>query len=83
MNINDCIELENGKNYLLLLESMLDKNKYFLAVGITNDIPNGEYIVLQEVIDDNDTFVIPINDPVILGNLIKEFQEDYNEEYND
>ena len=74
MNINDCIELENGKNYLLLLESMLDKN---------NDLPNGEYIVLQEVIDDNDTFVIPINDPVILGNLIKEFQEDYNEEYND
>ena len=83
MNINDCIELENGKNYLLLLESMLDKNKYFLAVCITNDLPNGEYIVLQEVIDDNDTFVIPINDPIILGNLIKEFQEDYNEEYND
>ena len=83
MKVNDCINLENGKNYLLLMESTIDNTKYFLSVGINKDEqPTNEYLVLQEVIENNEEYVIPINNPVILSNLINEFKQDYDDEYN-
>lgn len=83
MKVNDCINLENGKSYLLLMESTIDNAKYFLSVGINKDEqPTNEYLVLQEVIENNEEYVIPINNPVILSNLINEFKQDYDDEYN-
>lgn len=83
MKVNDCINLENGKSYLLLMESTIDNTKYFLSVGINKDEqPTNEYLVLQEVIENNEEYVIPINNPVILSNLINEFRQDYDDEYN-
>lgn len=83
MKVNDCINLENGKSYLLLMESTIDNTKYFLSVGINKDEqPTNEYLVLQEVIENNEEYVIPINNPVILSNLINEFKQDYDDEYN-
>lgn len=83
MKVNDCINLENGKGYLLLMESTIDNAKYFLSVGINKDEqPTNEYLVLQEVIESNEEYVIPINNPVILSNLINEFKQDYDDEYN-
>ena len=83
MKVNDCINLENGKSYLLLMESTIDNAKYFLSVGINKDEqPTNEYLVLQEVIESNEEYVIPINSPVILSNLINEFKQDYDDEYN-
>lgn len=83
MKVNDCINLENGKSYLLLMESTIDNTKYFLSVGINKDEqPTNEYLILQEVIENNEEYVIPINNPVILSNLINEFKQDYDDEYN-
>ena len=83
MKVNDCINLENGKSYLLLMESTIDNTKYFLSVGINaQEQPTIEYLVLQEVIENNEEYVIPINNPVILSNLINEFKQDYDDEYN-
>mgnify|MGYP001851323204 FL=1 len=83
MKVNDCINLENGKSYLLLMESTIDNTKYFLSVGINaQEEPTNEYLVLQEVIENNEEYVIPINNPVILSNLINEFKQDYDDEYN-
>ena len=83
MKVNDCINLENGKSYLLLMESTIDNTKYFLSVGINaQEQPTNEYLVLQEVIENNEEYVIPINNPVILSNLINEFRQDYDDEYN-
>ncbi len=83
MKVNDCINLENGKSYLLLMESTIDNTKYFLSVGINaQEQPTNEYLVLQEVIENNEEYVIPINNPVILSNLINEFKQDYDDEYN-
>lgn len=83
MKVNDCINLENGKSYLLLMESTIDNTKYFLSVGINKDEqPTNEYLVLQEVIENNEEYVIPINNPVILSNLINKFKQDYDDEYN-
>ena len=83
MKVNDCINLENGKSYLLLMESTIDNTKYFLSVGINaQEEPTNEYLVLQEVIENDEEYVIPINNPVILSNLINEFKQDYDDEYN-
>ena len=83
MEIDDIIELENNKNYLLLLESILDDCKYFLAVGLDeSDEPTNEYVVLKEIIENDETYVSQINNPIILNQLISDFQEDYDDEYN-
>ncbi len=83
MNVNDCINLENGKSYLLLMESTINNTSYFLAVGINKDEqPTQEYLVLQRIVENNEEYVIPINNPIILSTLINEFKEDYDDEYN-
>ena len=48
MKIDDIISLENGKDYGLLLESVIDDVRYFLAVLVDKEEkPLDEYIVLD------------------------------------
>ena len=57
MNVNDCINLENGKSYLLLMESTINNTSYFLAVGINKDEqPTQEYLVLQRIVENNEEY---------------------------
>ena len=66
MNVNDCINLENGKSYLLLMESTINNTSYFLAVGINKDEqPTQEYLVLQRIVENNEEYVKKIyKDPL-------------------
>ena len=68
MNIDDIIDLENGKSYLLLLNSEIDKSNYFLAVLLNElDEPTNEYIVLKEINENGEIFTQKVNDPIILS----------------
>lgn len=74
MKIDDIISLENGKDYGLLLESVIDDVKYFLAVLVDKEEkPLDEYIVLEEVVEDDETYVQKINDPLILNQLMEDY----------
>lgn len=74
MKIDDIISLENGKDYALLLASLIDDVRYFLAVLVDKEEkPLDEYIVLEEVLEDGDVFVQKINDPLILNQLIENY----------
>lgn len=84
MKIDDIISLENGKDYGLLLESVIDDVRYFLAVLVDKEEkPLDEYIVLEEVVEDDETYVQKINDPLILNQLMEDYSlqlEDLDDE---
>ncbi len=84
MNIDDIIDLENGKSYLLLLNSEIDKSNYFLAVLLNElDEPTNEYIVLKEINENGEIFTQKVNDPIILSKLIENYSLDYQDDYQD
>ena len=75
MKIDDVLTLENGKKYLLLLNSKIGETKYFLAVLVDNDeMPLKEYEVLEQIINNGEEYVQIIKDPIILHSLLKDFQ---------
>ncbi len=75
MKIDDVLTLENGKKYLLLLNSKIGETKYFLAVLVDNDeMPLKEYEVLEQIINNGEEYVQIIKDPIILDSLLKDFQ---------
>ena len=82
MKVDEIIDLENGKSYLLLLDSVIDNVKYFLAVGLNEkDEPNNDYIVLKEITENTEIYIQKVTDPVILSKLINDYSEDYQEDF--
>ena len=82
MKVDEIIDLENGKSYLLLLDSVIDNVKYFLAVGLNEkDEPNNDYIVLKEITENTEIYIQKVTDPVILSKLINDYLEDYQEDF--
>lgn len=84
MLVDEIIELENGLSYLLLLDSEIDGTNYYLAVRVDEqDQPTNDYIVLKEIIENNETFTQKVTDPIILSKLIEEYSLDYQEEFEE
>lgn len=82
MKVDEIIDLENGKSYILLLDSVIDNIKYFLAVGLNEkDEPNNDYIVLKEITENTEIYIQKVTDPVILSKLINDYSEDYQEDF--
>lgn len=80
MKVDTVIKLKENNKYLLLLESELDLEGYFLAVQLDEkDEPTKNYAILQEVEKDGKTFVKKIDDPLIMDKLL----EDYRQQYDD
>lgn len=84
MKVDEIIDLENGTSYLLLLDSKINNNNYFLAVRLDeNEEPTNDYIVLKEINENNETYTQKVTDPIILSKLIEEYSLDYEEDYVD
>jgi hypothetical protein len=84
MKVDEIISLANGKNYLLLLNSSLSEENYFLSVLLDDkEEPTSTYAVLKEVIKDGETYVQKIDDVNILNDLLKDYQLQYDDEYED
>lgn len=80
MKVDTVITLNDNKKYLLLLESELELEGYFLAVLLDEkDEPTNVYAVLKEVEKDGKTYVKKENDPIIENQLL----EDYRNQYED
>lgn len=82
MKVDEIIDLENGTSYLLLLDSMINNIKYFLAVELDeSEEPTKNYIVLKEIVENNETYIQKETDPVILSKLIQDYSSDYEDDY--
>ena len=72
MNVNDIIVLENNKSYLLLLDTVIKADKYYLAVELdNNENPTNNYVVVKEEKEGNDIYMEITEDPYIYSELIK------------
>ncbi len=84
MKTDTVIELKDNNSYLLLLESELDAEAYFLANQLdANNEPTNNYAVIQEVRKDNKTFAKKIDDPIILNKLLEDYRLQYEELYGE
>ena len=81
MKIDQVVTLANDKDYLLLLESENTEERYFLSVLLKDNEPTQEYAVLKEVIQDGEMYCQKINNPVVLNQLLEDYQVQYNEMY--
>lgn len=82
MKIDTVITLKDNRKYLLLLESDLDLEGYFLAVQLDEkEEPMNTYAVLQDIEKDDKHFVKKIEDPGILNQLLEDYRIQYDEEY--
>ncbi len=84
MKTDTVIKLKNNKAYLLLLESELDLEGYFLGVELDEkNEPTNTYVILQDVEKDGKHFVKKIDEPDILNQLLQDYQLQYDEKYED
>lgn len=84
MKPNMTITLKDNRKYLLLLESELDLEGYFLAVQLDNeDNPTNTYAVLQSVEKDGREYVKKIDNILILNQLYEDYRLQYDEEFGE
>lgn len=82
MEIDTIVELDDGKKYLLLLEENLNDDDYFLSVLLdSNEEPTKEYAILKEIYENGETFVEEEYNPEIMIELLKHYQLQYEDHY--
>ena len=80
MKIDSVITLENDVNCLLLEKVNYNNDNYFLTVVLDdNEEPSDEYIVLKEIIEDGQNYVMRVTDENVLAELIKLFTKSFGE----
>lgn len=77
LEVDTMITLDDGLNYGLLLDGMVNDENYFLAVELDEkEEPTDKYKVLKEINENGDTYVVEEEDPRILAKLLEEFSEE-------
>lgn len=78
MGIDEVITLEDGKEYVLLLTSNLDGNKYFLAAEVINNEPSEKYEIFKELIVNNEFSVEQVLDTALTEKLMEDFEDQFD-----
>lgn len=77
MKVDTVITLENDVNCLLLEKATLEDKNYFLSVVLTDtEEPSDEYVILQELIEDDGEYVIKVTDEPTVEKLVNLFAID-------
>ena len=75
MNISEnvIIVLENQERYIVLNEIHYEEDKYYLLMGIdnNNDVISSKVVFIKTINDNDDLYVIKINDEQLIKNLTK------------
>lgn len=79
MGVDDIITLEDGKEFLLLLDAVNDGVKYYLAVECVNNEPSDHFEVFKEVTENGETSVEEIEDGALLEKLLDDFEEKFDD----
>lgn len=84
MSEDKMIILADDTKYGILLESELTEKTYYLAVLLNEqEEPTQNFAVLEEIIKDGEEYVQKINDPLILNELLEDFNLQYEEEFGE
>lgn len=79
MGVDEIITLEDGKEYILLLESVQEGEKYFLAVEAVNNEPTDKYEIFKEIIIDGELSVEEVVDEDLRLKLLDDLENQYDE----
>lgn len=72
--VDKIVELENNKSYAILDETILDNNKYYFGLRLTDkDELTNNYLFFEEYKENNGTFLTPISDKNMKGLLLTAF----------
>lgn len=76
LEVDTMITLEDGLNYGLLLDAIVNDENYFLAVELDdNEEATDKYKVLKEEEENGDVYVVEEENPLILSKLLEQFAE--------
>lgn len=76
--VDNIVELENGKKYVLLDEKKLDKNNYYFGLRLdNNEEPTNNYLFFEETKDGDDVYLLPIEDEKLKNLLLTVFTVNY------
>lgn len=82
MKIDTVITLDSNENYLLLLNKKVENESYFLSVLVdSKNEPTNKYLILKEVIKDDETYIQKISNPILMSRLIEEYKNIYDSNY--
>lgn len=72
--VDKIIELENGRNYVILDETLLSNLKYYFGLRLNaNEEPTNNYLFFREFKDGNNIFLAPVEEEDIKGLLLTAF----------
>ena len=79
MGVDEIITLEDGKEFILLAETMLEGEKYFMAVEAVDNKPSENYALFKQVIENNELSVEEVEEDDIKLQLLDLFEEQIDE----
>lgn len=75
MGVDEIITLEDGKEFILLTETVLEGEKYFMAVEAIDNEPSEHYEIFKQVVENGELSVEEVLDDNIKLKLLDEFEE--------
>ena len=72
--VDKIVELENNKSYVILEETNLNDIKYYLGLRLDeNEEPTNNYLFFEEILDNDNVYLTPIEDDDMKGLLLTAF----------
>ena len=76
--VDQIIELEDNRKYVILDEKELNNIKYYFGLRLDEkEEPTNTYLFFEETIDGSDTYLLPIQDENMKGLLLTAFTVNY------
>lgn len=83
MKVDTVVTLDDGKKYLLLLQDELMEDEYFLSVLLDEmNEPTNEYVILKQIVNEDGVYTQKIKNPIILSQLLEDYNVKYKSEYD-
>lgn len=83
MKVDTVVTLDDGKKYLLLLQDELMEDEYFLSVLLDEmNEPTNEYVILKQIVNEDGVYTQKIKNPIILSQLLEDYNAKYKSEYD-
>lgn len=82
--VDKIVELENNRSYVILDETLLNNSKYYFGLRLNDkEEPTNNYLFFEESIENNDTYLTPIEDNNIKSVLLTSFTINFLEKVYD
>lgn len=79
MGVDEIITLDDGKEFILLTETVLEGDKYFMAVEAVNEVPTEHYELFKQIVENGELSVEEVVDEKIRLQLLDIFEDQIDE----